>query len=182
MVTTDLIKGAFEAIVTAHNARVAFVPMWVPALDESTETRYPAVWWGPLTSPLKKEQGLSLQKQFVIDMMFLDQTDPSRSQNELLEAHSRMDAIATQVWMRFIQLYVDNAGSFQGVELDPLVCYLGLFVYRSAPCRFPSDRETYIVPLRNAPLYSGCGLTRFCGCLNTCESVRIVQKGFLIRG
>lgn len=118
MVTTDLIKGTFEAIVTAHNARVAFVPMWVPALDESTETRYPAVWWGPLTSPLKKEQGLSLQKQFVIDMMFLDQTDPSRSQNELLEAHSRMDAIATQVWMRFIQLYVDNAGSFQGVELD----------------------------------------------------------------
>ena len=118
MVTTDLIKGAFEAIVTAHNARVAFVPMWVPALDESTETRYPAVWWGPLTSPLKKEQGLSLQKQFVIDMMFLDQTDPSRSQNELLEAHSRMDAIATQVWMRFIQLYVDNAGSFQGEELD----------------------------------------------------------------
>ena len=118
MVTTDLIKGAFEAIVTAHNARVAFVPMWVPALDESTETRYPAVWWGPLTSPLKKEQGLSLQKQFVIDMMFLDQTDPSRSQNELLEAHSRMDAIATQVWMRFIQFNVDNAGSFQGVELD----------------------------------------------------------------
>lgn len=118
MVTTDLIKGAFEAIITAHVARVAFAPMWVPVLDESTEQRYPAAWWGPLTSPLKKEQGLSLQKQFVIDMMFLDQTATDRTQDELLEAHSRMDAIATQVWMKFLQLYVDNAGTFEGVKLD----------------------------------------------------------------
>ncbi len=118
MVTTDLIKGAFEAIVTALNVRVAFIPVWVKPLDEDTELRYPAVWWGPLSSPISKKKGLSAEVGFSIDIMFLEQTDPNRSPNELLQAHSRMHAIGLICFLKFCQLYVDNAGSFQGVDLD----------------------------------------------------------------
>ena len=119
VVTTDIIQGAWQDIITSHIAGVSFLSMWTPPLDDESVQDFPAAWWGPLkTGAVHNENRVGRFDTFYVDVMFLDQTASDRPQVERDQAHSKMDAIARQCWLRFSELYIDNSTTFDGVTLD----------------------------------------------------------------
>jgi len=119
VVTTDIIRGAWEDIITSHVADVSFLSMWTPMLDDESVQDFPAAWWGPLTTTIVPNANrVGRSDVFNVDVMFLDQTATDRPQSERDGAHARMDAIARQCWLRFVELYVDATNTYDGVALD----------------------------------------------------------------
>ena len=119
MVTTDIIEGAWRRIITTHKANVSFLSMWTPPLDDESVQDFPAAWWGPLTTSIEHNSNrVGRTDTFSVDVMFLDQTASDRPQTERDQAHAKMDAIARQCWLKFMDLYVDNSNTYDGVMLD----------------------------------------------------------------
>lgn len=117
MVTADIIRRSFEAIISKHKARLHFRSVWTNVLDEADQC-FPAVWWGPLSGAITPVEGIAPVDTFNVDMLFVDQTASDRQPDERDGAHDRMDAVARQVWRRFANLYVLNSSTFDGVEMD----------------------------------------------------------------
>lgn len=118
MVTTDALQGAFKAIVDSLSTRVTFYSVWSSIKDEQSTTDFPACFWkGTDTEESLIDAGV-LRPSFDIDCMFVEQTASDRSSESRDLAFHRMNTIARMVWARFVELYVTNSGTFQGVELD----------------------------------------------------------------
>ncbi len=118
MVTTDLIQAAFKDIVESLKARVTFYSVWSAIKDEKSDTVFPACFWkGPDVSETIIPS-LKLRATFDIDCMFLDQTASDRSSASRDMAFHRMNTLARMSWAKFVQLYVANSNTFQGVEMD----------------------------------------------------------------
>lgn len=118
MLTTDLIQGAFQAIVESHVTHPHFYSVWSPIKSEKAETLFPACFWRGTDTTMTVLPSQVLRDAFVIDCMFIDQTAVDRTPEERDQCYARMNAIARQCWAKFFQTYIKNTTSFQGVELD----------------------------------------------------------------
>lgn len=118
MVTTDVIQGAFKAIVESHVTHPHFYSVWSSVKDEKAETFFPACFWKGTDTTIEMINSYSLRDGFVIDCLFIDQTAVDRSSEARDQAYARMNAIARQCWGRFFDLYILNTGTYQGVEMD----------------------------------------------------------------
>jgi len=118
VVTADIIRRSFRAIVEQHVAGLKWVSVWTNPLDEETQACFPACWWGALSGSVPDGDGLAPTDAFNVDVAFLDQTAADRGSEERDEAHARMDAAARMVWRKFQSLYINNSTMFDGVLLD----------------------------------------------------------------
>jgi len=118
VVTTDVVQGAFQAIVESHVTAPHFYSVWKAPKDEKAQTRFPACFWKGTDTTMAEIDSGALRDGFVIDCMFIDQTARDRSSEERDQAYARMNAIARQCWAKFHQLYINSTGTFEGVELD----------------------------------------------------------------
>lgn len=117
MLTADVIREVFEAIVTSHKAGVSYISTWNLVKDDRTDIQYPVAFWGPLTTGLVASAEV-LVERFTVDMLFVDQTASDRTPLQRDQAHARMDAIAKQVWTRFHDLYIVRSSTWQGQAVD----------------------------------------------------------------
>lgn len=118
MVTTDVIQGAFRAIVESHVAGVSFYSVWSAIKDTESNTDFPACFWKATDTTANIIDSGAVRDSFIIDCLFLEQTASDRSSASRDMAYHRMNAIARQCWGRFVQLYVNATGTFEGVDLD----------------------------------------------------------------
>lgn len=114
----DVIQGAFRAIVEAHIAGLSFHSVWTPVKDEQEDFRFPLCMWGASETQERTLPSYAIRPSFVLDCMFLEQTATDRTAAERDMAHTRMDAIARQVWAKFHATYIASEGTYQGVTLD----------------------------------------------------------------
>ena len=118
MITADKIRKAWQDIVEAHVAGVAFVSVWTAFLDDKEETRYPVAVWRPVTTGAVTTDAHSIQDTFAVSILYADQTATDRTTDARDRAHDRMDAVARQCWYRFHGLYIAATGTVDGTELD----------------------------------------------------------------
>lgn len=118
MVTTDVVQGAFQAIVESHITHPHFYSVWSPIKSEKAETLFPACFWRGTDTTMTALDSGALRDGFIIDCMFIDQTAVDRTPEERDQCYARMNAIARQCWARFHQLYINATGTFQGVTMD----------------------------------------------------------------
>lgn len=120
MVTVDVIRQAWQAIVEAHKADISFYSSWNAALDDG-EFTYPCALWRPPTVNVRSVDTVTTEDLFTVEVWYLDQTAADRTRTERDNTYERMEAAARQVWHRFFQLYVADAGTWEGVDLDFVV-------------------------------------------------------------
>ena len=111
-------QGAFRAIVEAHIAGLNFYSVWTAAKDEESSTLFPCCLWAATQTQVFALDSQALRPAFVLDCLFVEQTASDRSSAERDAAHSKMDAVARQIWARFYQTYVTASNTFNGIPLD----------------------------------------------------------------
>lgn len=117
MLFTEVLRGAWEDIVTSHIGGVSFTVEWNKIKDDSAGMKYPLAAWKPVTTALV-ERAEVLQDTYTVSLAFLDRTASGRSADDMLQAHSRMEMIAKQCFKRFHALYIADNGSYQGEPMD----------------------------------------------------------------
>lgn len=122
MVTVDIIRELFKAVVESHRVGVSWSSVWNEALDADQDQAYPACIWSPPASGVvitPPDRGSSYSYDtFTVDCLFVDTTDSDRDTAQRDDAYERMEAIARQCFYRFRQLYVLDSITYQGITID----------------------------------------------------------------
>ena len=119
MLTADLLRAIFQAIVTSHVADVAFYPVWSNALDKSEQHVWPRVYWKQPTVGMDVDTSIpQIRNTYQVSFSVLGQVASDRAAGEVVAKHSEMAALASMFIARFADLYIFDTTSYQGVEID----------------------------------------------------------------
>ena len=118
VVTANVIRELFAAVVASYKEGLTFYSQWSPDLDTSQDEANPKVIWVEPRVEILEENGLQVQ-QFILNVLFLDQTALDRSPTVRDLTYERMQIVAAHVWARFRELYiVEDSVTYQGVAVD----------------------------------------------------------------
>lgn len=117
MVTINLIREAFAAIVEAHVSDVTFYHVLTPPKDEGDIT-FPACLWGRWSVNETPDGAGESRGSFTISCAFVDCHATDRTRAEASYAAERMEIIARQCWAKFYDTYVKQPGTYQSVDVD----------------------------------------------------------------
>ena len=118
VVTANVIRELFAAVVASYKEGLTFYSQWSPDLDTSQDEANPKVIWVEPRVEILEENGLQVQ-QFILNVLFLDQTAADRSPTVRDLTYERMQIVAAHVWARFRELYiVEDSVTYQGVPVD----------------------------------------------------------------
>lgn len=119
MVTSELLYAVFRSIVGAHVTDVSFHHDTNKLKDRSASVAFPACFWNLPTSGMYRPGESDVYfDTFTLSMLFLEQTASDRGADEMLAAHSRMELIAKQCFVRFHDLYLSDTTTFEGQAVD----------------------------------------------------------------
>lgn len=118
MLLTEALRGAWEAIVRSHISGVSFTVEWNKIKDDESSLAYPIAAWKPITTGLVQRAEI-LQDTYTVTIAFLERTASTRTADQMLAAHSRMEAIAKACFWKFYTTYIqDDSAKWEGTSMD----------------------------------------------------------------
>lgn len=120
MVTVDLLRESFAAIVESHKADVTFYIIGTSAKDRGDIT-FPACLWieVAVTTSVATDENLIPVTSITFSCAFLDEYATSRGRTAVANAFERMEAIGRQCWIKYHQTYIEESdATWQGERVD----------------------------------------------------------------
>lgn len=117
MVTVNVIREVFKAVVESHNDGIAWQSQWSDVLDTEADRHYPACLWSPPNVTMSADANGIITNSFAIDVSFVDNHASDRTSTQRDQVYERMQTVAAQCWLRFAQLYVQDEAIYQGVTV-----------------------------------------------------------------
>lgn len=120
MVTTDLLRRAFEGIADDYGPPLSFTNDTNAVKDRSQTLNWPCLLWIEPT-PGMLQWAEVLADTWTLTMSFAEQTASTRdeaSRQEMGLAYARMCAYAKHIVSRFFDLYITSDGTVEGESLD----------------------------------------------------------------
>ena len=117
MVTIDVIDALFKAVVESYREGVAWASQWSDVLDTDTARHYPICLWSQPRITLTTDANGLVTHTFSIDVAFVDNTSSERTSDQREQVYKRMVIVATHVWLRFMELYMQEESTYQGVNI-----------------------------------------------------------------
>lgn len=143
VVTVNVLRELFAAVVASYKEGLTFYSQWSPDLDTSQDEHNPKVIWVEPRVELIEENGTQSQ-QFVLNVLFLDQTALDRSPTVRDLTYERMQIVAAHVWARFRELYIiEDEVIYQGVNVE---------LQQASPATFTAVWD------RPGDMTTGCGM------------------------
>lgn len=144
VVTANIIRELFQGVVASYKEGLTFYSKWSPTLDSSGDEHNPkVVWVEPRVELVPNDNGTQTQN-FILNVLFLDQTAQDRSPTVRDLTYERMQIVAAHVWARFRELYVNEDDAiYQGVNVA---------LEQTAPATFTAVWDT------PGEMTTGCGM------------------------
>lgn len=117
MVTANILREVWRAIVLAHKDGVTFTSEWSEVLDTDTSKHLPNVKWMPPTVQVT-EQGDIVRTSFTCAMFFEDNHEADRTTGTRDDVYERMQVVAAQCLLMFRQMFVHDETKWEGVPVN----------------------------------------------------------------
>lgn len=117
VVTVNVIRELFKAVVESYREGVAWASQWSEVLDTETDRHYPICLWAPPTVTLTADANGITTSTINLTVSFVDNTASERTSDQRDQAYEREQTVATHVWLRFCELYMQEETTYQGVNI-----------------------------------------------------------------
>ena len=118
MLTATLIRDTIKGVVSAHQEGLTFRSWWETEKDKERDPAYPVVAWMPPNISTEVTATNNLKQSFQVELEFVDRVTPDRTTDDRDAVHAKMAMVATQVFARFVTLYVQSYGTVNGQRVD----------------------------------------------------------------
>lgn len=119
MLTATVIRDAWGAVVSDHQASIAFQSWWDESLDRPSNPPYTiCIWLPPDIRAEVVDSTKGIRNGFGINLELRDRVEPNRSTADRDAVHAKMAMYAMQLFAEFVKRYVKGTTTVNGERID----------------------------------------------------------------
>ena len=116
MVTANILRETWQAVVEAYKEDVAFISTWSEVLDTTNDQDQATCKWLPPQVQLVPN-GNTTRQLFTVNLFFEDNHEGDRSTDTRDDVYERMQVVAAHCLLYYRELYVKQNITYQGVTV-----------------------------------------------------------------
>lgn len=116
MVSANLLRETWEAVVTAHKEGLRFISKWSEVLDHDNDQHDARCSWLPPQVQLAVD-GRVTKTLFTVNLFFEDNHEADRTTDTRDDVYERMQVVAAQCLLYYRELYIEGELTYQGVPV-----------------------------------------------------------------